>query len=71
MANSCVLTMYYADCTGNAKNNKYSHRIDVVDTASLMECVSHDYVCAEFSNYRSPYCVRQYKINTTYRYLKN
>lgn len=35
MANSCVLTMYYADCTGNAKNNKYSHRIDVVDTASL------------------------------------
>ena len=52
MANSCVLTMYYADCTGNAKNNKYSHRIDVVDTASLMECVSHDYVCAEFSNYR-------------------
>ena len=52
MANTCMLTMYYADCTGNAKNNKYSHRIDVVDTASLMECVSHDYVCAEFSNYR-------------------
>ena len=36
MANSCVLTMYYADCTGNAKNNKYSHRIDVVDIASLI-----------------------------------
>ena len=46
MANTCMLTMYYADCTGNAKNNKYSHRIDVVDTASLIECVSHDYVCA-------------------------
>lgn len=52
MANSCMLTMYYADYTGNAKNNKYSHRIDVVDTDSLIECVSHDYVCAEFSNYR-------------------
>ena len=52
MENTRMLTMYYADCTGNAKNNKYSHRIDVVDTASLMECVSHDDVCAEFSNYR-------------------
>lgn len=44
--------MYYADCTGNAKNNKYSHKIDVVDAASFIECVSHDYVCAKFSNYR-------------------
>ena len=59
MENTCMLTMYYADCTGNAKNNKYPNKIDVVDTAALIECSfgkqiakQDDYIPPEIYNFK-------------------
>lgn len=47
-------TLYYADCLGNPQNCYYPHKVDVKinDTASLVEAVSHDYVCAQFKDNR-------------------
>ncbi len=49
-----MITLYYADSRGSAKNCLYPHRIDVSDEEGLSQAVSHDYVCAEYKgNYRS------------------
>ena len=48
------MTVYYADCLGQAGNCLYPHRELVSDKDSLLRAVGRDYVCAEFrGNYRS------------------
>ena len=49
-----MFTLYSANCLGQKDNCLYPNKVDVVDTASLVSAVSHDYVCAEYKgNYRS------------------
>lgn len=46
--------LYYANCIGNQYNCEYPNRAEIKDTASLIQAVSHDYVCADYKNhYRS------------------
>ncbi len=49
-----MFELYYADCTGRAKNCRYPHHITVTDATTLKQAVSWDYVCAEYKDdYRS------------------
>ena len=49
-----IITVYAADCRGNASNCLYPHRMDITDEASAKEAFSRDIVCAEYqNNYRS------------------
>lgn len=46
--------IYTANCTGNAVNCDYPHRVEVDSPEALKEAVKKDHVCAEYkSNYRS------------------
>ena len=44
-----LLTLYTADCTGNATNCLYPHRVDVTSAAELAAAVAHDHVGAKYS----------------------
>lgn len=46
-----MFTLYSADYIGASGNCSYPHKIEVTDTASFAEAVSHDYVCAEYMNH--------------------
>lgn len=49
-----MFTLYHADCIGQAGNCLYPHKVSIIDTNSLEQAVSRDYICAEYSgNYRS------------------
>lgn len=49
-----LFTIYGSNYTGNPANCLYPNRVEVVDEASLIEAVKHDYVCAEYKeNYRN------------------
>lgn len=48
------ITVYTANCRGNATNCLYPHRIEITDEASAIAAFFHDTVCAEYrNNYRS------------------
>ncbi|MDY6351240.1 MAG: phage/plasmid primase, P4 family [Selenomonas sp.] len=48
------MTIYTADCRGNAKNNHYPNKHIAKDVESLLKAISHDHVCAAFEgNLRS------------------
>ena len=42
------MTIYTADCRGNAKNNHYPNKHIAKDVESLLKAISHDHVCAAF-----------------------
>ena len=44
------MNIYHADCCGRENNCLYPHKVEITDEASLVEAVSHDYVCAEYRN---------------------
>ncbi len=47
-------TLYHADCLEIPGNCTYQHKVEVTDKDSLLQAVTHDYVCAEYQgNYRS------------------
>ena len=47
------LTLYTADCTGNAKNCQYPNKVEVRSARELQDAVSMDHVCAAYEgNYR-------------------
>lgn len=49
-----MFTLYHANCIGQASNCLYPHKVSIIDTNSLEQAVSRDYVCAEYSgSYRS------------------
>ena len=49
-----IITVFYADCLGQAGNCLYPHRMEISDPDMLRQAVSRDYVCAEYrGNYRS------------------
>ena len=49
-----MFTLYSANCLGRSDNCLYPNKVEVVDADSLIQAVSHDYVCAEYKgNYRS------------------
>ena len=46
--------LYHADYIGQPNNCLYPHKVRITDKDSLIQAVSHDYVCAEYlGNYRS------------------
>lgn len=46
--------IYTANCTGNAANCDYPHRVEVDSPQVLQEAVKKDHVCATYKdNYRS------------------
>ena len=48
------LTIYTADCTGDAANCRYPHKVDATNAAELAEAVAFDHVAARYQNdYRS------------------
>ena len=48
------LTIYTADCTGDAANCRYPHKVDATNAAELAEAVAFDHVAARYLNdYRS------------------
>ena len=48
------MTIYTADCRGNAKNNAYPNKHIAKNAESLAKAISHDHVCAAFEgNLRS------------------
>ena len=48
------LTIYTADCTGDAANCRYPHRVDAGNAAELAEAVAFDHVAAHYrDDYRS------------------
>ena len=48
------LTIYTADCTGDAANCRYPHKVDATNAAELAEAVAFDHVAASYLNdYRS------------------
>ena len=48
------LTIYTADCTGDAANCRYPHKVDVTSAAELAEAVACDHVSARYlDDYRS------------------
>lgn len=48
------LTIYTADCTGDAANCRYPHQVDAASAAELAEAVAFDHVSARYLNdYRS------------------
>lgn len=48
------LTIYTADCTGDAANCRYPHKVDATSAAELAEAVAYDHVAAKYLNdYRS------------------
>ena len=46
-----MFTLYSADFIGNPGNCSYPHKTVVMDTDSMRDAVSHDYVCAEYKNH--------------------
>lgn len=47
-------TLYHANCLEIPGNCTYQHKVEVTDKDSLLQAVTHDYVCAEYQgNYRS------------------
>lgn len=54
MQNPNTITVYAANCRGNAANCLYPNRIEITDEASAVAAFSQDIVCAEYrNNYRS------------------
>ena len=50
------LTIYTADCTGDAANCLYPHKMEPTNAAELAKAVSRDHVAALYlNNYRSPH----------------
>lgn len=48
------LTIYTADCTGDAANCKYPHKVETTNAAELAEAVAFDHVAASYKDdYRS------------------
>ena len=48
------LTIYTADCTGDAANCLYPHKMEPTNAAELAKAVSRDHVAALYlNNYRS------------------
>jgi P4 family phage/plasmid primase-like protien len=49
-----MMTIYFADCIGQAGNCLYPHRAEIGSKEDLERAVSRDYVCAQYrGNYRS------------------
>lgn len=54
MTQKTPITVYMADCTGNASNCLYPNKIEITDEASAKLAFSKDLVCARYkNNYRS------------------
>ena len=54
MTTTSPITVFAANCRGDATNCLYPHRIEVTDEASAVAAFSRDIVCAEYrNNYRS------------------
>ena len=48
------ITLFHADCVGNAANCFYPHKVVVDDAATMEAVVAKDHVCAAYDkNYRS------------------
>lgn len=48
------LTVYVADCVGNASNCVYPHEVQITDDTSAKRAFANDLVCARYkNNYRS------------------
>lgn len=45
------LILYTADCTGDAENCRYPHRVEAASPAELAEAVSRDHVAAKYKGY--------------------
>ena len=46
-----MFTLFSADFIGNPGNCSYPHKTVVMNTDSMRDAVSHDYVCAEYKNH--------------------
>ena len=44
------LTLYGADCQGNARNSLYPHRYDIHSLEDFLKMADRDFVCAEYIN---------------------
>lgn len=44
------LTLYTADCTGDAKNCVYPHKTEITNKEELVQAVAHDQVFAKYKN---------------------
>ena len=54
MQNPKTITVFAANCRGDATNCRYPHRIEITDEAGALAAFSRDIVCAEYrNNYRS------------------
>lgn len=54
MTQTIPITVYTADCTGNASNCLYPNKIEIADEASAKLAFSKDLVCARYkNNYRN------------------
>ena len=54
MTQTIPITVYTADCTGNASNCLYPNKIEIADEASAKLAFAKDLVCARYrNNYRS------------------
>lgn len=43
-----MLKIYYAETINTPSNCFYPHRIEIIDEKTLVQAVSHDYICAEY-----------------------
>lgn len=46
------VTLYTANCTGNAQNSLYPNKAVITNAADMMAVVTRDHVCAEYKNCR-------------------
>ena len=54
MTTTSPVTVFAANCRGDATNCLYPHRIEITDATSAVAAFSRDFVCAEYrNNYRS------------------
>ena len=44
------MNIYHADCVGNAANCSYPHKVEVQSAKDMETAVSHDHVCATYTN---------------------
>ncbi len=48
------ITIYHADCVGDARNCTYPHKVEVGSGKDMAEAIENDHVCATYNNnYRS------------------
>lgn len=45
-----TITIYTADCRGNARNKSYPHRMEIHSAADLAHAVQFDHVCATYGD---------------------